>query len=89
MSGDPNSVRDDILGSLSLIEATIVGMADGPDKLRLAFASAALRRANEKLRDEGNELAPVIELHTGHSAAELLSERDGDKSDIEIYGAGA
>lgn len=50
MNGDPNSVRDDVLGALALIEATIEGMSDSPDKLRLAFASATLRRANEKLR---------------------------------------
>lgn len=50
MSGDPNSARDDVLGALALLEATITGMDDSPDKLRLAFASATLRRANEKLR---------------------------------------
>ena len=76
MNGDPNTVRDDVLGALALIEATIGGMADSPDKLRLAFASAALHRANEKLRacpvcsGYGCDACPpdnVIQLHPGHS----------------------
>jgi len=78
MNGDPNTVRDDVLGALALIEATIEGMPDNPDKLRLAFASSALRRANEKLRGCPtcggygcdmcpDDLAPVIQLHPGHS----------------------
>jgi hypothetical protein len=50
VNGDTNTVRDDVLGALALVEATITGMKDSPDKLRLAFASATLRRANEKLR---------------------------------------
>lgn len=68
MNGDPNTVRDDILGALALIEATIDGIEDKHDKLRLAFASATLRRANEKLRGYTDDhMAEVIELHPGHS----------------------
>ena len=69
MNGDPNTVRDDILGALALIEATIEGMPDTPDKLSLAFASSALRRANEKLRGtKDGELGDLIEFPpAGHS----------------------
>lgn len=68
MNGDPNRVRDDVLGALALIEAAIQGMSDDRDKLRLAFASSALRRANEKLRGYTDDhMAEVIELHPGHS----------------------
>lgn len=65
MNGDPNDARDDVLGALALLEATICDMDDSPDKLRLAFASSALRRANEKLRVLPDN---VIEFpHPGHS----------------------
>ena len=64
MNGDPNTARDDVLGALALIESTIEVMVVSADKRRLAFACAALRRANEKLRhcgvcgDQGCDVCP-------------------------------
>lgn len=79
MNGDPNNVRDDVLGALALLEAALADRTvQGAPALQIAFACAALRRANEKLRsscyacggygcDLCGDLAPVIPLHPGHS----------------------
>lgn len=46
-------LRDDVLGALSLVEATIGSPAvQGADAVRLCAAASALRRANNELRSE-------------------------------------
>lgn len=68
MNGDPNKVRDDVLGALSLLEAALSDPAvQGATALQIAFACASLRRANEKLRGVTDERMGELIAFPGHS----------------------
>ena len=62
MNGDPNGVRDDVLGALALLEAALSDRTvQGAPAQQIAFACGGYGC------DLCGDLAPVIPLHPGHS----------------------